>query len=242
MEQFYKGLGRRVEIISHRIGDFWTGEIKIKAHVVQPEPDEKLEYSLDGKSWTEMTAIGEPFYRRLFEAEIDSGNIPDGFANLQVRSSITGETSSTKIVSANGKQAEVSAPDGILKLSIGKWRNARKSPSGKVEVLFNHQVIGELKANKSQDYDFPIAASLLQKANLLSFRFADSGDEMGISHVTLKCGDTVYRDTRDEAIRDVKSKHWGPASVDWGAFIVGQGRLAENSFTFKRNTFLFVIE
>ncbi len=242
MEQFYKGLGRRVEIISHRIGDFWTGKIKIQAHIVQPDPDEKLEYSLDGKNWTVMTAAGDPFYRRLFEAETDSGNIPDGFTNLQVRSSISGETSSTKVVCVNGKQSEISAPDGVLTFSIGKWRNARKSPSGKVEVLFNRQIIGELNANKAQDYTFSIAASHFKKANLLSFRFADSGDEMGISQLALKCGETIYRDTRDEVIREVKSKHWGPASVDWGAYIVGDGRLSESSFTFKRDVFTFVLK
>jgi hypothetical protein len=242
IDQFYKGLGRRVEINSHREGDFWKGKIRVQAHIVQPSADEQLEYSLNGKDWTGMEKTGEPFYRRSFEAEIDSGILRDGFVKLQVRSTDTKETSSVKVVSANGNQSQISSPDGVLKFSVGKWRNAKKAPSGKVEVLFNDQVIGELKADKAGDYSFPVASSLLQKANLLSFHFAGGGDEMGISQLTLKCGDATYRDPVDEAIREVKSKHWGPDSVDWGAYIVGNGRLGENSFTFKRNAFLFVLK
>ncbi len=242
IDQFYKGLGRRVEINSHREGDFWKGKIRVQAHIVQPSADEQLEYSLNGKDWTGMGKTGEPFYRRSFEAEIDSEILRDGFVNLQVRSTDTKEASSVKVVSANGNRSQISAPDGVLKFSVGKWRNAKKAPSGKVEVLFNDRVIGELKADKAGDYSFPVASSLLQKANLLSFRFASDGDEMGISQLTLKCGDATYRDPVDEAIREVKSKHWGPGSVDWGAYIVGNGRLGENSFTFKRNAFLFVLK
>ena len=231
-----------MEINSHREGDFWKGKIKVQAHIVQPSADEQLEYSLNGKDWTGMKKTGEPFYRRSFEAEIDSEILRDGFVKLQVRSTDTKETGSVKVVSVNGNQSKVSAPDGILKFTIGKWKYAKKAPSEKVEVLFNDQVIGELKADKAGDYSFPVVSSLLQKANLLSFRFAGVGDEMGISQLTLKCGDSTYRDPADEAIREVKSKHWGPDSVDWGAYIVGNGRLAENSFTFKRNVFSFVLK
>ncbi len=242
IEQFYKGLGRRVEILSHRTGDPWIGETKIQAHLVQAKPGEELEYSLDGTDWKLMQTTGEPFYRRSFETVIDSKTLADGFAHLQVRSTLTKETAHLKCVSTNHQQTNKITSSGILKFSVGKWRNARKTPGGKVEVLFNHQIIGELEANKTGDYSFPVETTLLQKSNILNFRFTSNDDQMGISQLTLKYENHIYHDTFDEAVRTVKSKHWGAASSDWGAYIVGDGHLSENTFTLKRNRFTFVLE
>ncbi|MFP6649175.1 MAG: metallophosphoesterase N-terminal domain-containing protein, partial [Pirellulaceae bacterium] len=61
LESFYKGLGQRVAIVSHRIGAVLSGTVPLRAHLVQPQPGESLEYSLDATSWQPMRKIGRPF-------------------------------------------------------------------------------------------------------------------------------------------------------------------------------------
>lgn len=245
MDYFYKGLGQRIAIVSHRMGAAWTGHVKLQAHLVQPQPNETLEYSLNNNDWKPMRKIGQPFYRTLFTADIDSTSIPDGNLNFKVRSTTTNEVRSRKYVIANGTNPMTFNDDALLTFSVGKTNaNAknRKAPTGKVDVLFNSKVVGQLAAQSLKDYSFPIKASNLEVANTLSFRFSDTRDAMSLSSPVLKFQGKVLRDPRDEAIRQVRTGHWGNAAANWGSFLAGSpDSLDETPFQRHQSRFCFVL-
>ena len=97
LDHFYKGLDQRVAITSHRVGALLYGPSRLQAHVVQPRPNETLEYSFDGQNWTRMKPVGRPFYRATFTALIDAASLPEGLVDLNVRSSLTNETRSRQL-------------------------------------------------------------------------------------------------------------------------------------------------
>lgn len=245
MDYFYKGLGQRIAIVSHRMGAAWTGPIKLEAHLVQPQPNETLEFSLNGTDWKPMHQTGQPFYRTLFAANIDSTSLPEGELDFKVRSTATSEVRSRKFVIANGTSPTTFQDDALLTFSVGKANaNAknRKAPTGKVEVLFNGQVVGQLSPKSLKDYSFPIKASNLGIANTLSFRFAETGDAMSLSSPILKFQGKVLRDPRDKALRKVRTGHWGDASANWGSFLAGNPeRLDETPFQRHQSRFCFVL-
>ncbi len=174
LEYFYKGLGQRVAIISHRVGAAWRGRVEIRAHLVQPRPGERLEFSTNGRDWQKMQEIGRPFYRAVFAATVDTKTVPDGLLNLSVRSTNDGEVRTRVVVVANGRDAAPVQAAGSLELTIGApsngWTEAR-APVGKVEVLFNGTVVGTLEPGARKAYTFPVPADRLYRANTLSFRF-----------------------------------------------------------------------
>ncbi|MBC8356135.1 MAG: calcineurin-like phosphoesterase C-terminal domain-containing protein [Planctomycetes bacterium] len=243
LDYFYKGLGRRVEIVSHRMGAAWQGRVEVQAHLVQPEPDEALEYTLNGKDWHAMREIGRPFYRVLYSAEIDSTNLPDGLLKFAVRST-GGEVRSREFVITNGADSLRFKADATLAFSVGaatSWTTSR-APADKVDVLFNGKVVGLLEPEVSRDYLFNIPASILQNANTLSFRFVQSGDGLNLSGPLLSLGENSFRDLRDAAIRQVKIAHWGNDASDWGGFVVGNAEPPdETPFHRKQNVFCFVL-
>ena len=64
---------------------------------------------------------------------------------------------------------------------------------------------------------------------------------MTITAPVLKCDKMTLRDTRDTALRLVKSAHWGDAAADWGGFIVGEAEPPDESpFHRRQNVFCFV--
>ncbi len=64
---------------------------------------------------------------------------------------------------------------------------------------------------------------------------------MTITAPVLKCDKTTLRDTRDKALRLVKSAHWGDAAADWGGFIVGEAEPPDESpFHHRQSVFCFV--
>lgn len=245
LDYFYKGLGQRIAIVSHRVGAPWAGRIQVQAHLVQPQANESLEYSLNGADWKPMRKTGQPFYRTLFAAEIDSTSLPDGYLDFKVRSNVTNEVRSRKFVVANGTSPTKFQDDALITFSVGKANpNAknRKAPTGKVEVLFNGKVIGQLAPKSSKDYSFPIKASNLGVANTLSFRFAEKGDAMSLSSPVLKFQEKTLRDPRDTAIRKVRTGHWGEAAANWGSFLAGnKDRLDETPFQRQQSQFCFVL-
>ncbi|QDT96198.1 metallophosphoesterase N-terminal domain-containing protein [Gimesia aquarii] len=245
MDYFYKGLGQRIAIVSHRVGAPWTGRVELQAHLVQPQPNETLEYSVNGTDWKPMHKIGQPFYRALFVANINSTSLPEGHLQFDVRSTATREVRSRKFVVANNSGPLESQNDALLEFSVGKANsNAknRKVNSGKVEVLFNNKIVGELTPNLVKDYVFPIKASNLGVANTLSFRFLETGDAMSLGSPVLKFQGKVFRDPRDEAIRRVRTGHWGASSADWGGFLAGNpDSLDETPFQRQQNRFCFVL-
>ena len=245
MDYFYKGLGQRVAIVSHRLGAPWTGRIEVQAHLVQPQPNESLEYSLDGTSWKPMIKIGQPFYRTLFAATIDSNSLPDGHFKFSVRSTATDEVRSRAFVAVNGATPPVVKADANLSFAVAAANpnsTTPRAPAGKADVLFNGKVIGVLEPNVRKSYSFKIKSANLGVANTLSFRFAQPGDGMSLNNPILKIQGKTIRDPRDAALRQIKTAHWGSSAADWGGFIVGDTEPPDESpFQRKQNRFCFVL-
>ena len=244
LDCFYKGLGQRVAVVSHRVGAAWKGRVKVQAHVVQPQPDETLECTLNGKDWKAMREIGRPFYRALHEAIVESTSLCDGLLRFSVRSTADGEVCSRVFVVVNGNDSSAFKADASLSFKVGPANNwtTPRAPSGKVDVLFNGEVVGVLEPAARKEYSFAVPASVLQGANTLSFRFSQSGDGLSLSSPLLTFGGRVFRDPRDEAVRQVKIAHWGKAAADWGGFIAGGAAPPdETPFHRKQNLFCFVV-
>ena len=244
MEQFYKGLGQRISIVSHRLGAPMRGRVEIKAHLVQPVQEESLEYSTNGTHWLPMVEIDRPFYRTLYRATLDSTSLPDGLFTFSVRST-SGEVRSREFVVANHRDPSPFKTPASLSFTVGTdngWTTHR-APSGQVDVLFNGSAVGRLQPDLRKKYSFIIPASSLRRANVLSFRFADPSDGMSLGSPVLTVQDTVIRDPRDSAIRQVRIAHWSDTAVDWGGFIVGNAAPPdETPFHRKQNLFCFVLE
>lgn len=241
---FYKGLGQRVAIVSHRVGAPWKGSVKVQAHVVQPQPGETLEYTLDGKDWKAMREIGRPFYRALCEATVDSTSLADGLLRFSVRSTASDEVCSRVFVVVNGDDSLSFKADASLSFTVSaatNWTTPR-APAGKVDVLFNDEVVGVLQPKARKGYSIRIPASRLMEANTLSFRFPEPGDGMSLSSPVLTFQGNTYRDPRDEAIRRVKIGHWGDEAAEWGGFIAGDAQPPDESpFHRRQNVFCFIL-
>ncbi len=244
LEQFYKGLGQRVAIVSHRVGDRLQGRVEVKAHLVQPMPDESLEYSLNDTDWLPMTEIDRPFYRTVYQAAVDSKSLADGLLTFSVRST-SGEVRTREFVVANHRDPAPFKQQATLSFAVGSdsgW-TTHKAPSSKIDVLFNGTEVGTLEPDARKEYSFTIPASNLRKANVLSFRFADPDDGMSLGSPVLTVQDTAIRDPRDMAIRRVRTAHWGKAAVDWGGFIAGNAAPPdETPFHRRQNVFCFVLD
>jgi hypothetical protein len=244
LEHFYKGLGQRVSVVSHRVGAPLKGMVEFKAHLVQPRPEEKLEFSIDGKPWAQMRVVDKPFYRTLYAAKVDSTSLPEGLLELSFRTTSTGEIRTRTFVVVNGREANAFKTDAPLKFTVSPsngWTTPR-APAGKVEVLFNEKVVGVLHPKARGEQSFQIPAKYLRKANTLSFRFAKPGDGMSLTSPVLILNGAVIRDPRDEAVRKVKIGHWGKKAADWGGYIAGNAEPPdETPFHRRQNVFCFVL-
>jgi len=244
LEHFYKGLGQRVAIVSHRVGAVLQGPVEIQAHLVQPGPSESLEYSLDGQDWMPMQEVGRPFYRVLYQATVDTTTLADGLLPFHVRST-NDEVRTRTFVVANQHDPSPSSAEAELTFTVGKdtgW-TTHKAPSGKIDVLFNGRPAGTLTADTRKEYSFNIPAASLRKVNVLSFRFAERGDGMSLNSPVLKFQNTTVRDPRDAAIQRIRIAHWGKDAIDWGGFIVGDAAPPdETPFHRKQNKFCFILE
>jgi hypothetical protein len=242
-EHFYKGLGQRVAIFSHRVGAAWKGRVRIQAHLVQPRDGEQLEFSINGRDWQKMQKTARPFYRAVFAATVDTSTVPDGLLNLSVRNTGDGETRTRVVVVANGRDAAPIRAEGSLEFTVGapsSWTTPR-APARRAEVLFNGTVLGTLEPGARKKYSFPVPADRIRRASIVSFRFSMPGDGLTISGPVLKFEKTTLRDTRDNALRLVKAAHWGDAAADWGGFIVGDAEPPdETPFHRRQNVFCFV--
>ena len=241
LEYFYKGLGQRVAIVSHRVGAPWKGRVAVQAHIVQPKANETLQYTLNGKDWKAMREIARPFYRALYEITVDSMTLPDGFLDFRVRSSVDGEMERRVFVVANGTAPVAFQADASLAFTTRRRVQVNpKTPAGKTDVLFNDKVVGVLAPNTHKE-QFHIPAASLKKVNTLSFRFVGPGDGMIISSPVLTFQDKPFIDPRDAAITEVRNGHWGTKSAKWGGFIVGDGQLDEGPFLHRQDVFCFVL-
>ncbi|MGB0581124.1 MAG: metallophosphoesterase N-terminal domain-containing protein [Limisphaerales bacterium] len=244
LESFYKGLGQRVAVVSHRFGAPWQGGIELQAHLVQPREGEGLEFSLDGETWKPLPEIARPFYRSLHAVQIDTTRLKDGLRELRVRSTSSGEVRTQSVVVANHPDAASQTEDAMLRFTIAPnngWTTPR-APAGSVEILFNRRSVGRLKRKVAGPVSFRIPADLLRAANTLSFRFADRGDGMSFTSPILAHHGRAIHDPRDTAIREIKVAHWGAAAAKWGGFIAGSAEPpVETPFHRKQNVFCFVL-
>jgi hypothetical protein len=244
LDCFYKGLGQRVAVVSHRVGAPWKGRVKVRAHLVQPQPNETLEYTLNGNDWKTMREIGRPFYRALYEAIVDSTSLSDGLLRFSVRSAAGGEVCSRVFVVVNGNDSSAFEADASLAFTVSpatNWTTPR-APAGKVDVLFNGKVVGALQPKARKEYSLRIPASSLKEANTLSFRFLEPGDGMSFGSPVLTFRGKAFRDPRDEAVREVKTAHWGDEAADWGGYIAGDAEPPDESpFHRRQNVFCFVL-
>lgn len=244
LDYFYKGLGQRVAVVSHRVGAAWRGVVTLRAHLVQPQPREVLEYSLDATHWETMERADDKFLRREFAAKVDTHSLNDGQVTLLVRSTATQEVRSRVVVVANGRRRPGDAVVAELQLNIApasEWTPPR-APAGKVEILLNDQVVGILQPGLRGPVKMSIPASALRSVNVLGFRFMEAQDGLSMGSPTLVYRGENLRDPRDVALRKVKLAHWGAAAADWGGFLVGNVEPPdETPFHRRQNMFCFVI-
>jgi len=244
LEHFYKGLGQRIAITSHRVGAPLHGRVTIQAHLVQPRPEESLQYTINGQSWHAMREIGRPFYRALYTASIDTTALPDGNVRFAVRSTADSELRTRNFVVINGDDSSQFDTDATLTFSVSpatSWTTPR-APTAGVDVLLNGKSVGALIPGARQKYSFVLPAALLRKVNSLSFRFAqvDDGFSLGSPQITYR--GSVFRDPRDDAIRQVRLAHWGQDAENWGGFIAGSAAPPDESpFHRRQNVFCFLL-
>ncbi len=244
LESFYKGLGQRVAVVSHRPGAPWRGMVELQAHIVQPRPGEGLEFSLDGSAWKPMAETARPFYRSRHAAKIDTTALADGLRTIRTRSTATGEVRELLVVLVNQPEAGSATADASLSFTVGPdngWTTPR-APAGEVDVLFNRRKVGVLDPKAARKVSFRIPARLLRRANTLAFRFSEAGDGMSFTSPVLAYQGRVIHDPRDAAIREIKVAHWGAAAAEWGGFIAGPAEPpVETPFHRKQNEFCFVL-
>lgn len=191
-----------------------------------------------------MREIDRPFYRALYEATVDSTLLSDGRLSFSVRSTASGEVCSSVFVIVNGDDSSLFEADASLTFTVSaatNWTTPR-APIGNVDVLFNGKVVGVLQPKARKEYSLRISASHLKEANTLAFRFLEPGDGMSLSSPVLAFQGKTYRDPRDEALRRVKTGHWGDKAADWGGFIAGDAQPPDESpFHRRQNVFCFVL-
>lgn len=249
MECFYKGLGRRVEFDSLRFGTVLRGRVEISGHIVQPLPGESLEYAFEGEAWMPMPETGRPFYRSLHAASIDTTAFPDGMRSIRVRSTMTGEIRTQKVVIANGTASPGGPDAAILSFTVGRsggtvlGREAEptRGPGRNVNVIFNGRRLGVVPSGKTGTYSFPVEASSLKACNIMSFDFTQPGDGMNLTGLRLAFRGEAILDPRDAELRRLRTAYWGAQAADWGAFNVGDGDLAEGPFFRQQDEFCFVL-
>ncbi len=244
LEHFYKGLGQRIAITSHRLGAPLRGRVEIRAHLVQPHQGEALQYSVDGKSWHAMREIDRPFYRARYSATIDTNSLPDGILKFAVRSTADNELQSREFVVVNGDESSQFDADATLTFKVSpstSWTTPR-APAGTVDVLFNGKSVGQLTPDAQKAYTFTLPAALLREVNVLSFRFAQAADGFSLGSPQLGFQGRVVRDPRDAAIRQVRLAHWGNDAEDWGGFIAGDAEPPDESpFHRRQSVFCFLL-
>ena len=244
LDYFYKGLGQRVAFVSQRVGAVWRGAVELRAHLVQPQPGERLQYSLDGASWTPMAEAGDAFCRKLYSTEIETRSLADGLLTVSLRSTRSNEVRSQVMVVANGVQTPRQPAAAELRLTVAppsQWTPPR-APAERTELRLNGQLVGHLEGGAHGEVAFPIPAKVLRTANVLSFHFAAADDGCSLGSPVLIYRDQPLRDPRDRALREIKTAHWGDEAADWGGYLVGAvAPPDETPFHRRQNVFCFVL-
>ena len=241
LECFYKGLGERVAVVSPAYGAAVKGEVRLRAHLVQPQPGEALHYRVGRTGWKPMSEVGRPFYRALCEARWDSTSADDGLVEFEVKTVPGGEVRSRLFVVSNGKaHGSYDDEDATLAFAVGKVTTARRPPSGKVDVLLNGTPVGVLLPGRRQGYSFRVPGRILRKVNALTFRFGRPTDGMSITRPLVTFRGKAIEDPRAAAVTSVRVAHWKKGVADWSGFVVG-GERYEDSFALRQQVFHFVL-
>ncbi len=240
MECFYKGLGERVAIVSPTFGEALSGEVTLQAHLVQPKAGESLEFSVDGGAWVAMAEAGRPFYRALYEAKWDTRGLPDGLAEVRVRSVPDGETRTRVFVVDNGRPSVSPGSDASLTFSVGNVIMSPLKPAATVGVLMNGISVGNLEAGKVGEYTFRVPADILRKINTLSFDCGDTREPFAITHPFLHIGQEAIADPKSAAIQRVQAAHWDKGVVERAGFVIGDDPY-QGSFYLLQERFHFVL-
>ena len=238
LDCFYKGLGKRVAIVSPTYGAGASGRLTVSADLAQPQPGETLQLAVNGGEWRAMTEVSRPFYRARFEAVWDSSSAADGLVKVEVRCMPGGETQSHLMVVDN-RQAKPPGKDGTLTFTLARVIAAAHSPSGKVSVLINGDDVGALRPGQRGECTFAVPEQTLRKVNALTFAFANPHDRISISSPVLRVDGKSIRDPRAVAVRKVQANHWPEKIVERAGFVLGED-VPESSFALRQNTFHFV--
>lgn len=239
LDCFYKGMGERVALVGPAYGGAVTGAVTIRAHLVNPDPEDALSYSVDGASWKPMKEVARPFCRALYEGNWDSTSAPDGLIELKVKNTRNGETRTAVFVVHNRDDGAQAAAEALLTFSVGDVIAAMNPPKGQVEALMNGVIIGTIAPNRSKEYVFKVPAAQLKTVNTLTFRFAKVGDGMTITYPFLTVNGMTNEDPYCAATRAARLKHWAANLVKQSGCIVGDG-IDEGGFALKQNVFYFL--
>ena len=79
LDHFYKGLGQRVAIVSHRVGTpFCRARSKCRLTWCNPVQASRWSTRSTAKTGCRCSEIGRPFYRVLYQATVDTTSLADG--------------------------------------------------------------------------------------------------------------------------------------------------------------------
>jgi len=240
LECFYKGLGERVAIVSPGYGSLLSGQVTLQAHLVQPQDDEALEFSVAGGDWQHMTQVGRPFYRARYQATWDTDGLPDGLVEVSVRSAPGGETRTWVFVAANSKPSAPVQVGATLSFSVGNVIGFALAPPAPVQVLVNGRAVGVIEAGHKGECAFEVPADVLSKVNVLTFDRAAPDEPFTITHPSLTLGEEVTEDPTSAAVRQVQLNHWGEKVVSRAGFVIGDDPY-ETSFCMAQDRFYFVL-
>ena len=239
LDCFYKGLDKRVAIVSPAYGAGVMGRLTVSADLLQPQSGETLQYSIDSGEWQTMEEVSHPFYRARFEAAWDSSSARDGLAEVKVRCMPGGETRS-HIAVIDNRKSKAPGSDGAVTFTAGRVIGAAYSLSGKVSVLVNGEPVGALRPGQRGKCSFSVPEQTMRKVNTLAFEFANPHDRISISSPVLHVGGETIKDPRAVAVREVRANHWPEKTVERAGFVLGDDP-PESSFALRQDTFRFVL-
>lgn len=237
LDCFYKGLGRQVEIVAPAFGARVSGEATVQAHLAQGDLSGPLQYRIGGGDWRPMDRGEDDFYRETYEAVFDCAALPDGLAQLSVRTADAAEERAIPLTVDSGEAGFAATADATLVVEPSGLVGLNITPRGRFTVIFNGSPVATI--DEQRRHEITIPAADLRRVNALRFEAAEQGDAMTIVEPHLMLGDQVLSDPRQEAIREVRLNHWAAEIVGRAGAVIGPGR--ETSFGVRQEEFCFVI-
>jgi hypothetical protein len=237
---FYKGLGRRVSVRAPAYGDAVTGDVVVRAFLMQRQAGEGLQISVNGSEWEDMSERGQRVYRTEFSFDLNTGSFADGTMQLRVRCGPGGEVVEQVVVADNGKGERVQSGGATIEFDIGTVIAAPYVPTAPVQVLVNDRPVGTLAAGARGRQSFTISADFLRRVSILSFAFEKPDERISITEPQLMVDGRAIRDPRAAAVHTVRANHWSADIVARAGFVLGED-VPETSFALRQSRFVFVM-